>query len=142
LITNYSLSEDKRGRIKILLVEDNAINRKLVIHLLEHFGFQSQAVFNGKEAIEALSVGIYDIVLMDIEMPEMDGFEATRLIRNPASMVIDHQVPIIAVTAHASASDHHACLAAGMDDYISKPIRPEAFLQVVEKCIKDHRKSD
>jgi CheY-like chemotaxis protein len=95
---------------------------------------------DGKEALQALERTSYDLVLMDVQMPEMDGYEATRLIRDPNSAVLNHNVPIIATTAHAMAGDAAKCLAAGMSDYVSKPIDPKILEQLVEKWLirKEH----
>ncbi len=135
LVTSHTLTDDKRRATRILLAEDNAINQKFALHVLERFGFQTDAVFSGQAAIEALAATRYDLVLMDVEMPEMSGFEATAIIRDPASAVLDHNIPIIAMTARAGDEDRKACLAAGMDDYIAKPIRPEALVRLVEMRI-------
>jgi PAS domain S-box-containing protein len=136
LVTSHTLTEAKRRQMRILLAEDNAINQKFALHVLGRLGFATDAVFNGKAAIEALSATPYDLVLMDVQMPEMSGFEATAIIRDPGSMVLDHGVPVIAMTARAEEADRKACLAAGMDDYIAKPIQPEALKQVIEKQIR------
>ncbi len=136
LITNHYLSDSKRCNIRILLVDDNAINRKLAIHLLDRFGFNAKTALNGKEAIAELASNPYDIVLMDIEMPEMDGYEATRIIRSKDDIVLDPQVPIIAMTARATEKDRQECLAAGMNDYIAKPIDPKELLRAIEGQIK------
>ena len=88
------------------------------------------------EAIEELEQNQFDLVLMDIQMPVMDGFEATRVIRDPQSKVLDHNIPIIAMTAHAMKEDRQKCLVAGMDDYISKPVEPNALFQIIKKQMK------
>jgi CheY-like chemotaxis protein len=135
LVTSHTLSEAKRGNPRILLTEDNPINQKIALHLLARFGFQADAVPNGQAAIEALATIPYDLVLMDVEMPEMDGYEATRTIRGPASKVLDHGVPVVAMTARAVDESRKACAAAGMDGYIAKPIQPDALLRVIEEKI-------
>jgi len=135
LVTRHSISDAKRGGIRILLAEDNIVNRKLALRLLEKFGFCADAVMNGVEAVNALETNPYDLVLMDIQMPKMDGFEATRIIRDPESRVLNHAVPIIAMTAHAMKKDRDRCLKAGMDDYMSKPIHPQKLLAAIEKQI-------
>lgn len=127
------LQPDEKSSIKILLAEDNIVNQRLATLLLKKFGFHADVVNNGKEAIAALEKSSYDIVLMDIQMPEMDGFEATRIIRDTSSMVRDHDVFIVALTAHAMTGDRERCTEAGMDDYITKPIEPKKLLQVIEK---------
>jgi PAS domain S-box-containing protein len=139
LVTRHALSEAKRSSIRILLAEDNPINQKIALHLLARFDFQADAVPNGQAAIAALATTPYDLVLMDVEMPEMDGYEATRTIRDPASKVLDHGVPVVAMTARAVDESRKACAAAGMDGYIAKPIQPDALLRVIEETIS-HRK--
>jgi CheY-like chemotaxis protein len=111
-----------RHPLRFLLAEDNAVNQKLALRLLERMGYPADVAANGLEAIAALEVTPYDVVLMDIQMPELDGLEASRRIR---SRWPDHRVRIVAMTANAMEGDRDACLAAGMDDYVSKPIRPD-----------------
>ncbi len=135
LVTSYSLSEEKRRSLRILLAEDNAINQKLAMHLLSRFGFRADAVTTGREALEALCRTAYDLVLMDVQMPEMDGLTAARTIRDPGSPVLDHDVPIVAMTAHAMVGDRDKCLAAGMNEYVSKPIQPHLLLQTIERML-------
>jgi two-component system, sensor histidine kinase and response regulator len=134
-VTRHSISEAKKSKIRILVAEDNIVNQKLALKLIDKFGFQADAVVNGKEAISVLEKEDYDIVLMDIQMPEMDGFEATKVIRNPGSKVMDHDIPIIAMTAHALKGDRERCFEMGMDDYIPKPIEPKDLLEMIEKYI-------
>jgi len=134
LVTRHSLAE-ARGNLRILLVEDNLVNQKLAVRILEKSGFRADTVNNGKEAVEALQRFPYNLVLMDIQMPEMDGYQATKVIRDPSSPVRDHDVPIVAMTAHAMKGDREKCIQAGMNDYISKPIRPEKLREVVEKYL-------
>jgi CheY-like chemotaxis protein len=120
-------------KIHILVVEDNSINQKVAVKMLDAFGFQTGIASNGKEALEALQKGHYDIVLMDIHMPEMDGYEATRQIRQSPSGTIPKEIPVIAMTANAMKGDREKCLAAGMDDYISKPINPRELNETLVK---------
>ena len=123
LVTRHSLRENS-NHLRILLVEDNAVNQVLALRLLEKRGHTVAVAGNGKEALTALEKQSFDLVLMDVQMPEMDGFEATIAIREKEKTSGNH-VPIIAMTAHAMVGDKERCLEAGMDDYISKPIRPE-----------------
>ncbi len=110
--------------LRVLLVEDNAINRKVASRMLRKLGIEAAVAENGREAVEASLAASYDVVLMDVQMPEMDGMEATRRIRGSSSR---HQPRIVAMTANAVDGDREACLAAGMDDYIAKPVRFEAL---------------
>ena len=139
IVTRHTLSEEKKHSIRILLAEDNPVNQKVAQKMLEKFGYYSNTVSNGFEAVKALSMIAYDLVLMDVVMPEMDGFDATAQIRNPASKVMNHRVPVIAMTAHAMKGDREKCLEAGMDDYISKPVKPQELLEVVEKWVRKIR---
>ncbi len=135
IVTRYTLEEDKKRRIRILVAEDNIVNQKVALRLLENLGFRADAVANGKEAVIALEAIPYDLVLMDVQMPEMNGFEATGMIRDSKSKVSNHDVPIIAMTAHAMKGDREKCLESGMDDYISKPVSDTALHEVLEKYI-------
>jgi CheY-like chemotaxis protein len=120
---------------RILVAEDNIINQKLILRMLAKIGYRADAVANGKEAIKALEMLPYDIVLMDVQMPEMDGLEATRVIRSQYSSVRTHDLPIIAMTAHAMKGDRDRCLEAGMNDYISKPIDPQKLVETIDKYV-------
>ncbi|OGL42691.1 MAG: hypothetical protein A2161_09950 [Candidatus Schekmanbacteria bacterium RBG_13_48_7] len=128
-----NVMENSKEKIHILLVEDNIVNQKVAARILERFGYTSDVVSNGIEAIDILEKKKYDIVLMDIQMPLMDGFEATKIIRDPESKVINHTVPIIAMTAHALKGDRDKCLDAGMNDYVSKPTRPSELKEVITR---------
>jgi len=130
LITRHTLSEQMRNRIHILLAEDNPVNRKLITTLLNKAGYPVETVQTGVQAVEAVLQGTYDLVLMDVQMPEMDGFEATRQIRKNESD--DRRTPIIAMTAHVMKGDRELCLEAGMDDYLSKPLDPEKLFAIIE----------
>ncbi len=120
---------------RVLLVEDNDVNRQVAMGILKKLGLQVDEAFNGLEALEALKDKNYDLVLMDIQMPEMDGYEATSRIRSGDANVLSPTVPIIAMTAHAMQGDKEKCLAAGMDDYVSKPINIEALTKVLLKWL-------
>ena len=139
LVTRHTLNETRRHMIRILLAEDNLTNQKVALGILAKLGFGADIANNGREAIQALEVVPYDIVLMDVQMPEMDGFEATRVIRSGKTSVLNPTIPIIAITAHAMKGDHERCLEAGMDDYISKPIAPQALADVIEKWAENAR---
>jgi CheY-like chemotaxis protein/HPt (histidine-containing phosphotransfer) domain-containing protein len=118
-----------------LLAEDNITNQQVALGILKKLGLRADAVANGAEAVKALETLPYDLVLMDVLMPEMDGLEATRHIRNPQSAVLNHGIPIIAMTANAMQGDRERCLQAGMDDYVSKPISPPVLAAALDKWL-------
>jgi len=122
-VTRHTVVESSRRNVRILLAEDNAINQKVAQAMLKKLGCRADVAANGLEAIEALSRIPYDLVLMDCQMPEMDGFEASRRIRDPASGVLNPRTPIIALTANAMKGDRERCIEAGMDDYLPKPLQ-------------------
>ncbi|WP_186443165.1 ATP-binding protein [Desulfobotulus alkaliphilus] len=126
-----------KSHARILLVEDNVINQKVAIGFLQNLGFSPTAVSNGLEALEALKKAPWDLVLMDIQMPLMDGLEATRCIRHPKSGVRNPAIPIIAMTAHAMQDDRERCLNAGMNDYVTKPLNPEALTAALMKWLPE-----
>jgi CheY-like chemotaxis protein len=136
LITRHTLSEQERTNINILLAEDNVVNQKLVLLMIQKFGFKADAVSTGKEVLERLSSFDYNLVLMDVNMPEMDGIEATRHIRGRETRVRNHELPIIALTANAMKGDKEICFEAGMNDYVTKPIDPQELLDAIERNIK------
>jgi GAF domain-containing protein/DNA-binding response OmpR family regulator len=117
--------------LRVLLAEDNAVNQKLALRLLERMGLKADVVGDGRAAVDAIEAGSYDVVLMDVQMPEMDGLEATRRIRRRWA---DRPIRIVGLTANAMAGDREACLAAGMDDYVSKPIRPEELQAAIARA--------
>jgi len=119
-----------RGRI--LLVEDNSVNQKVARSMLEYLGLTVDVSNNGAEAIEAVSRNMYDLILMDCQMPEMDGYSATMIIREKEVCQVEGRIPIIALTGHAMRGDSERCLAAGMDDYLSKPFSLSALLDVMK----------
>ncbi|MFZ2655110.1 MAG: response regulator, partial [Victivallales bacterium] len=135
ILTRHSLPSQMKARARILLAEDNITNQKVAIAILNKLGYSAEAVASGIEAVKALELIPYDIVLMDCLMSEMDGYEATRMIRNRDSKVINHDVIIIAMTANAMQGDREACINAGMNDYVSKPINPSEFADKIEKWV-------
>ncbi len=132
-ITKHTLDEVKKAKIRILLAEDNEVNQKLAMIYFKKFGYGAEAVENGQKAIQALEEKNYAMVFMDVQMPELDGIEATQIIRNPDSKVLDHNIPIIAMTAHAMKGDREKFVKDGMNDYLAKPIKPQILLETIEK---------
>ena len=116
-------------------MEDNVTNQNVALSILEKIGCQADTVANGLEALESLKVIDYDLVLMDCQMPEMDGYEATRAVRSQKSAARNRDVPIVAMTAQAMGGDRQRCLDAGMDDYISKPVQPQNLARVIAKWL-------
>ena len=133
LVTRHSLREEGRP-LRILLAEDNLVNQMLASRLLEKHGHSVVTAGNGRQALERLENESFDLVLMDVQMPEMDGFEATAAIRKKEEATGNH-LPIVAMTAHAMEGDRERCLAAGMDGYVSKPIIAKELFREVEKAI-------
>jgi len=125
----------QRRRLRVLIVEDDAGSQLLAQLLLEELGHRITAAVTGKEALRKLAENDFDLVLMDVHIPEMDGLEATRQIRNPASPVRNHAIPIIAVTASALKIDEEACLQAGMNNYLSKPVLPHELVAAIDKVM-------
>ncbi len=129
-VTRHTISEDKKRNIRILLAEDNITNQKVALGILKNLGYHADAVASGKEAVKAVETLPYDLVFMDVQMPEMDGLEATRKIRKRER---SERIPIVAMTAHAMAEHRQQCLEAGMDDYVSKPVNPQQLVEVIER---------
>jgi len=162
LVTRHTLAE-RLARPRILIVEDNIVNQKLTVRMVEKLGYQPEVVENGREALAALDAGEYAAVLMDCQMPVMDGFEATRRIReqeqsqassgnchrteqdadrstkDESRMTASHHIPIIAVTANAMQGDRERCLAAGMDDYLAKPVKLEELRTLLHRWVGSPR---
>jgi CheY-like chemotaxis protein len=121
--------------VRILLAEDNIINQKVAQALLNKLGYKVDVVANGLEAVRELALINYDLVLMDCQMPVMNGFEATAMIRDADSKVLNHAVPIIAMTANAMAKDREECIEAGMDDYLAKPVKKDEIATILQKWL-------
>lgn len=121
--------------IRILLAEDNVTNQQVAVRILKNLGWHTDVVANGAEAVQALETIPYDLVLMDVQMPVMDGFEATRRIRSPESAVQNHRVPVIAMTAHTMQGARERCLGAGMNDFVTKPFSPKTLAEVLKKWL-------
>jgi signal transduction histidine kinase/FixJ family two-component response regulator len=124
----------------VLVVEDSPVNRLVTVRVLERCGFRAHVVNDGQEALDALSMQTYDAVLMDCQMPELDGYEATRELRRREGD--GRRTPVIAMTAHAMTGDRERCLAAGMDDYIAKPVRSQALVAVLQRWIATDQESE
>jgi PAS domain S-box-containing protein len=128
--------ELERNKFKLLLAEDNAINQKVALRILSEAGYSADSVVNGAAAVEAVKKNDYSLILMDVQMPEMDGLTATGIIRKLDDTKRD--IPIIAITAHALMGDKEKCLEAGMNDYLSKPINAEQLIKTIDKMLNVH----
>jgi PAS domain S-box-containing protein len=138
LITRHTIRETQH-QYYILLAEDNLINQKVATRLLEKQGHKVTVANNGREVLEALGRDKFDLILMDVQMPLMDGFEATGAIRQEEKETGSH-IPIVAMTAHAMKGDRERCLEVGMDDYVSKPLKPEDLFKTIEHAINKYKK--
>ncbi len=136
-----SVREWMGKNMQILLAEDNAINQRLATCLLERHGHRVVIASNGREAVTALAAQQFDLVLMDIQMPEMDGLEATACIRAQERTTGTH-IPIVAVTASTTLGDRERCLAAGMDAYVSKPIKSGELFKAIAEMAPTHSSSN
>jgi len=136
LVTSRSLEEaERRARLRVLLAEDNGVNQKVASTILKKIGVRVDVVENGAESVRAAAERRYDLILMDCQMPEMDGFEATRAIRAREAET-GVRVPIIALTAHAMQGDRERCLESGMDDYLTKPLQRDALLAALKRWLE------
>ena len=135
LVTQHSISEKVRQDQRILLAEDNPVNQKLASLLMQKVGYSIDVAENGIIAVDRVKNGKYSIVLMDVQMPEMDGIDATKAIREWESKTGTGHIPIIAMTASAMKGDREMCLEAGMDDYVSKPLKPEILYETMKKWL-------
>jgi len=142
MITRSSLQNDgdSSKSLHILLAEDNAVNQKLAIRMLEKRGHRVALAINGREALKALEKGSYDLVLMDVQMPEMDGLEATTLLRSREKLTGLHQ-PVVAMTALVMKGDRERCITSGMDGYLTKPIRPQELDEVLDSYVAQERQA-
>jgi signal transduction histidine kinase/CheY-like chemotaxis protein len=127
---------------RLLLVEDNFVNQRVAVYMLTKLGHQVDVARHGREAVAKLSQTVYDLVLMDCQMPEMDGFEATRIIREPSSAVLDHEVPVVAMTANAFPEDRARALASGMNDFLAKPVDRSVLASTLAKWLKPAQKRE
>jgi CheY-like chemotaxis protein len=130
-----TISENVKHKIRILVAEDNPVNQKVAQAILRKMGLHADVVANGQEAINELQIIPYDLVLMDCQMPEIDGFEATRCIRKEASGAFNPRIPIIAMTAATMQGDREKCIRAGMSDFIAKPIQPGELAEVLARWL-------
>jgi signal transduction histidine kinase/CheY-like chemotaxis protein len=129
------------GAGHLLLVEDNFVNQRVAVYMLTKLGHQVDVARHGREAVVKLSRTVYDLVLMDCQMPEMDGFEATRIIRDRSSAVLDHEVPVVAMTANAFPEDRARALACGMNDFLAKPVDRAVLASMLAKWLRPAQKS-
>jgi len=127
----------QRQHYRLLLVEDNRTNQIVATAMLERLGYHAELAGNGREALTLMAQSNYDLVLMDCWMPEMDGFETTKQVRNPQSLVRNHGVPIVAMTANTMQGDREKCLAVGMNDFVAKPVMLQALADAISKWLKE-----
>ncbi len=137
IITRHLLMDERRRNVRILLAEDNPVNATVAMSILSKHGYRADVATNGAEAIELLAEKSYDLVLMDCQMPGMDGYEATREIRRQASQVLNPEIPIVAMTANVMPGDRQKCLDAGMNDYLPKPVDPNSLIAVIETWLHE-----
>jgi CheY-like chemotaxis protein len=134
-----AFSENAKHKIRILVAEDNPVNQKVAQAILRKMGIRADVVANGQEAINELRIIPYDLVLMDCQMPEIDGFEATSFIRKEASGVLNPDIPIVAMTASTMQGDRERCIRAGMNDFVAKPVKPGELAEVLARWLAKTR---
>jgi PAS domain S-box-containing protein len=139
LVTAYSARQLPQFNARVLVVEDNAVNQKVAQGLLKKFGIQVDIAANGQEALNTLENLPFDLVLMDCQMPVMDGYEATQKIRLPESKVLNQRIPIVAMTANSMQGDRDKCLSVGMDDFISKPVNPSKLQEALKRWLPESK---
>lgn len=137
LITKHGTKDILTSRINILVAEDHPVNQMVIRRILDRLGFQYHISGDGRKALEELEKNHYDIVLMDVQMPVMDGYECAACIRSPKSKVLNRDIPIIALTAHAMKGDMEKCISAGMNDYTTKPVNSHALVQKIIGLLKN-----
>lgn len=135
---NKKIIQNNRQKHKILIIEDNEINRKLMLEILNGYGYKTAVAFNGEEAVSILKQEIFDLIFMDLQMPVLDGFKTTELIRRELML----KTPIIALTAHTILKEKDKCLSYGMNDYLSKPFKETELMEVIEKHLKTDKLND
>ena len=141
LVTRHTVVESQKNKARLLVVDDNATNRMVASKILEKLGYRAETVDSGLEAIKAIGMADYDLVFMDCQMPDLDGLHATRMIREGAAAGRNREVTIIAMTAHAMKGDRELCLSAGMNDYLSKPVRPADVSAMLERWLERREES-
>jgi CheY-like chemotaxis protein len=132
-VSPFATARADRLPLQLLLADDNAVNQKVGLMLLKRLGYMADAVANGLEVLHALETKSYDLILLDVQMPEMDGYEAARRIRAKWAEREAERPRIVAMTGNAMLGDRERCLDAGMDDYVSKPVRLEELTAVLER---------
>src|SRR5208283_2397813 len=139
VVTRHSLREKRRG-LQILLAEDNVVNQRLTVHFLEGRGHHVTVANNGREALAIMEKQLFDLALVDVQMPEMDGLQLTQAIREREKNTPIH-LPVIAMTAYAMKGDRERCLVAGMDDYVAKPINPSRLFETIDGVFRAELKA-
>jgi signal transduction histidine kinase/CheY-like chemotaxis protein/HPt (histidine-containing phosphotransfer) domain-containing protein len=134
-LTKHWFPDYSSSHLKVLVADDNLTNRQVAQGLLQRMGVEAEVVASGRDALEQLQETLFDLVLMDVQMPELDGFATTRLVREIAPHMLNHGIHVVAMTAHAMSGDRQRCLDAGMDDYVAKPISPQSMSAMIERWL-------